>query len=263
MSAFFIASLFSCLSVSAQTNNLSLQCQSREFDQIVNITNVYDGDTVRTDTSEKIRLIGINTPETGKKEYPAQPLANEAKNALVALLAHSHNKVGLQFGKDKRDRYQRLLAHVFLPDGTNVQQYLLEQGLAAYIVVPPNTEKIGCYQNAERKARQQKKGMWSIPDYEYKNTNSLSATDAGFRFIEGNVIHVGQSKKAIWLNMEGKTALRISKDNLVDFGPHFPEKIVGKRVQARGWLHYNKKRKELFMHVRHPASMVIMEQLKN
>lgn len=259
ISAFFISTLLLNLFVSVQADSLTSNCQSRHFDQVVHVTKVYDGDTFKTDAGEKVRLIGINTPETGKKGKPAQPLANEAKQALIALLASSKYKAGLRFDGDKRDRYKRLLAHAYLPSGTNIQQYLLNKGLAAHIVVPPNVDKIECYQKAEATARQQRKGMWSLPDYQYKNTKLLGSNDTGFQFIEGEVVHIGHSKKAVWLNLSGKTALRLNRDNLPYFDKNMLENIVGKKVQARGWLHYNKKRKELFMHVRHPASMLVLK----
>jgi endonuclease YncB( thermonuclease family) len=259
ISAFFISTLCLNLFVPVQANKSIPNCQTKRFDQIVNVIKVYDGDTFKTDTGKKVRLIGINTPETGKKNKPAQPMANEAKRALIKLLATSKNKVGLRFDKDKHDRYKRQLAHAYLPNGINLQQQLLEKGLAAHIVVPPNMDKLDCYQQTEISARQQQRGMWSIPDYQYKDTKSLGSKNTGFQFVEGDVVHVGHSKKAIWLNLTGKTALRIGRDNLDYFNKTTLENIIGKRVQARGWLHYNKKRKELFMHVRHPASMVVLK----
>lgn len=254
ISAFFI-SIFS-LSTSIQAGS---DCQTKHFDQIVGVIKIYDGDTFKTSNGKKIRLIGINAPETGKKGKPAQPMANEAKQALIKLLATSKNKVGLRFDKDKHDHYKRQLAHAYLPNGTNIQQQLLQKGLAAHIVVPPNLDKLDCYQQAETSARQLQKGMWSLRNYQYKDTKSLGPENTGFQFIEGDVLHVGHSKKAIWLNLTGKTALRIGRNNLDYFNKTTLENIIGKRVQARGWLHYNKKRKELFMHVRHPASMVVLK----
>ena len=259
ISAFFIYSLFINLFSSVQANTLTTDCQTRQFDQTAQVIKIYDGDTFKTDKGEKIRLIGINTPETGQQDKPSQPMANEAKQALTALLATSKYKVGLRFGQDKHDRYKRILAHVYLPNGTNLQEQLLAEGLAAHIVIPPNTNHLECYQRAELSARQQHKGMWSLPAYKYKMTTSLKSADTGFQFITGDVVFIGQSKKAIWLNLTGKIALRISKDDLHYFDKDILENIVGKKIQARGWLLYNKKRKELFMHMQHPASMKIIQ----
>lgn len=260
ISAFFIASLLLNLFVPALANSPAPSCHTKQFDQVVNVIKIYDGDTFKTGIGEKIRLIGINAPETGKKSKPAQPMADEAKQTLATLLATNKYKVGLRFGQDKHDRYKRLLAHAYLPNGINIQQQLLKKGLAAHIVVPPNLDNMECYQKAEASARQHQKGMWSLPDYQYKNTKSLGPNDTGFQLIEGNVIHIGKSKKAIWINMTGKTALRISRNDLHYFDKGTLENIVGKKVHARGWLLYNKKRNEMFMHMQHPASMLILKQ---
>jgi len=141
-----------------------------------------------------------------------------------------------------------------------VQQYLLEQGLATHIVIPPNLEHLECYAATEKNARKTGAGMWQRPEYAYRETTTLGSTDTGFHFIQGKVTHTAESKTAIWINLEGKTALRIGKQNLGYFEPDMRKNIVGKRVQAKGWLHYNKKRKELFMQVHHPASLKVVDK---
>jgi len=86
------------------------------------IDRIIDGDTIVSNKTS-IRLLGINTPERGEKYY------QEAKEFLEGLLLNK--TVKLEFGKDKYDKYDRLLAYVFL-DEENINLKLIEKGFANY-----------------------------------------------------------------------------------------------------------------------------------
>ena len=73
------------------------------------VDTVFDGDTLRLVDGDKVRLIGINTPERGGKGRPAQPLAMEATASLKALIG-PERRIFLRDGQDSRDRYGRRLA---------------------------------------------------------------------------------------------------------------------------------------------------------
>jgi len=86
------------------------------------ITRVIDGDTVDSDIG-KIRLLGINSPEKGEKYY------QEAKDFLEEKVLNK--TIGLEYGKDKKDRYERILAYLYL-NRENINLKIVEQGLANY-----------------------------------------------------------------------------------------------------------------------------------
>jgi len=90
--------------------------------EIVHIDRVIDGDTFVTN-NQSVRLLGINSPEKGELYY------DEAKELLELLVLNE--TVRLEFGKDKYDRYNRILAYVFL-NGENINLKLVEKGLANY-----------------------------------------------------------------------------------------------------------------------------------
>ena len=116
----------------------TLACDLDHIDQKANVTWVYDGDTVKLSGGEKVRLIGINTPERGRDGAPDEPYSKQAKQMLERLLATQGNNVLLRFDTSQTDRHERLLAHVYLSNRVSVSVYMLSHGLATALTVPPN-----------------------------------------------------------------------------------------------------------------------------
>tara|TARA_Y100000310_G_scaffold344304_1_gene456308 strand:+ start:2457 stop:3242 length:786 start_codon:yes stop_codon:yes gene_type:complete len=87
------------------------------------VERVIDGDTVVLSTEEHVRLLGINSPERGEEFY------QEAKEFLESLVLNKTVKI--VFGKEKKDKYNRVLAYIFL-ENINVNLKLVEKGFANY-----------------------------------------------------------------------------------------------------------------------------------
>jgi len=128
------------------------------------IDHYVDGDTIvvqMNGTPETIRFIGIDTPETHKPNTPVQCYG-------PAAAAHTQNVIKAAGGKVRlvsdslstnRDRYDRLLRYVYLPDGTDVNELNVRQGYAFYYPFFPFSKKAE-FAQAERQAMQEKKGLW-------------------------------------------------------------------------------------------------------
>lgn len=143
-------------------------------DQIpVTLVSTTDGDTIRVmynGVNESVRYLLIDTPETNHPRLGKQPFGTEAKERNRALV--NSGKLTLEFDVgEKRDKYGRLLAYVYV-DGKSVQETLIRDGLArvAY-VYPPNTRYLTPYEEAQRVAKSKKLGFWAVEDY---------ASDSGF-----------------------------------------------------------------------------------
>ena len=242
-------------------------CAATKFDETAEVAKVVDGDTLHLRDGRKLRFIGINTPERAKENTAAEPFAEQARDALVAMLKPTM-KVGLVYDAEKRDRYRRLLAHVYLPNGDSIEAHLLEAGLAAHIVVPPNTANWKCYRAVEQRARQAGKNVWS-EFYRPIPVAQLPRDTRGFRFVTGRVSRVGNSKKSVWLNFSGSTgagptgsnprevfAARIARKDLANFVEWQPQSLQGKTLVLRGWVSQYKK--QTVMRIRHPASIDIL-----
>ncbi len=134
---------------------------SREPNRVpVEVIEVIDGDTIRVEIDgkeEKIRYLLVDTPELSGDER----LAQEAKELNAQLLSEGEVEIEYDFG-DRRDKYDRLLAYVYV-DGKMVQESLLEAGVAevAYIY-PPNIKHLWKLKWAERDAKKDDVGLWAI-----------------------------------------------------------------------------------------------------
>jgi len=119
---------------------------------------VYDGDTVKLANGEKVRYIGIDTPEMNYKNPPAEYLAQEAKEFNRRLVYGK--TVHLEFDTERRDKYNRLLAYVYV-DNISVNEKLIEEGFAKTFVIPPNTRYADDFLRLQLKAKEEKRGLWS------------------------------------------------------------------------------------------------------
>jgi len=126
---------------------LAVECDAEDIDENARVAYVVDGDTLKLTDQRMVRLIGINSPEINYKEGIAEPLSHKARNLLRQKFELNKN-LSLVFDEEKKDRYGRILAHLFFANGKSVQQMMLQKGLAAWIVVPPNNHYLDCYRNA-------------------------------------------------------------------------------------------------------------------
>jgi micrococcal nuclease len=121
------------------------------------VDRVYDGDTIRLANGEKVRYIGIDTPEFGEEiEYFAVEAA-QANRKLV-----KGKKVRLEFDQEKRDKYGRLLAYVYVDD-VFVNAWLVENGYAQVMTIPPNVKYQELFLKLQRRAGEEGRGLWEKP----------------------------------------------------------------------------------------------------
>jgi endonuclease YncB( thermonuclease family) len=244
------------LSFTAANLSHASTCPAQRTTERVQVIHVTDGDTIKLTDGRRLRLIGINTPEISHAGQASQALAGQARSALVTLLDRHNRTLNLQYGKQPRDHYGRLLAHAFLDDGTNVSASLLEQGLATALVVPPNTWARDCYATIEATARKEQRGLWALPDYQTSDATMLRTDTRGFRIVRGRINDIRESRHGIWLDLEGPLVIRVDRKDRVNFKPGFPQALAGKTVEVRGWIKAD--RNGLRVNVRHPDALVVM-----
>lgn len=222
----------------------------------VEIRSVHDGDTLTLSDGRRLRLIGINTPEVAGREQLGEPLALEARNRLRQLLFRHGNRAQLVVGKEPADRYGRTLGHLWSPDDKSITATLLGEGRGWLISVPPNLDYLDCYRQAEKAARNHGKGIWKHPHYQPLQSTDLDLRSSGFKRVQGRVTRVNQGGGALWINLEGRFAVRIPDEDLQWF-PHPPGRSwIGREVEVRGWL-YNAKG-EVRTNIHHPDALQLM-----
>ncbi len=126
---------------------------------VAQVQRVVDGDTLKLTDGRSVRMIGLNTPETGRKGRSAEPFAEAAKQRLQTLVNESGGKVRLRIGRQGKDHYGRTLANVYDRKGANLEAQLLSEGLGYLVAVAPNVTLVDCQQVAERQARQARLGV--------------------------------------------------------------------------------------------------------
>lgn len=122
---------------------------------------VIDGDTVVLDGGERVRLIGVDTPEVHHPKKPVQYFGRQA-SAFTERLVEG-KLVRLEFDQTRRDHYGRTLAYLRLEDGTFVNLEIVRMGYGfAYTKFP--FRYMDEFRAAERTARMNKAGLWAAPD---------------------------------------------------------------------------------------------------
>ena len=133
---------------------------------VYKVIRVVDGDTVVISIDNKnvkVRLIGIDTPETVDPRKPVQAYGKEASNFLANLLKGEEVSIEYDGEKPELDKYDRLLAYLYrVPDGLFVNLEIVRQGYGhAYTKYP--FKYMDLFRDAERQARESAKGLWA-PD---------------------------------------------------------------------------------------------------
>lgn len=128
------------------------------------VKEVIDGDTIELTNGQKVRYIGINTPETSHPRKGIECFGKEAKQKNKEIM---EGKI-IYMAKDvsETDRYDRLLRFVYLPnphathEALFVNQYLVEQGYAYASSYPPDISKNDIFNQAQKLAEEQNRGLW-------------------------------------------------------------------------------------------------------
>jgi micrococcal nuclease len=147
--------------------------QEKDF-SAVRVVHVYDGDTFRIATGERVRLIGIDCPEshanpklsrdavrTGQDARTIMALGREAYLFTRSLV--EGRDVRLEFDVERRDKYGRLLAYAYLSDGTFVNAEIIKNGYASPMTIPPNVAYADDFKEYFVQAREASRGLWARP----------------------------------------------------------------------------------------------------
>ena len=176
---------------------------------------VYDGDTIILEDDQRVRLLGVNTPEIESRHRQSESGGEAAKEWLQKQL--QGKKVYLEFDEEKHDHYKRLLAHIFLPDGKHLNLALVENGLAIVNIIPPNIRYANILINAQQQAEKQSLGVWSISDYQAYPLHQISSGRKGWQRLIGTPLSIKSSRKYTRLIFTDKVnAISLGLFNLLE-----------------------------------------------
>lgn len=127
------------------------------------VVRVIDGDTIVVEINgaqEKVRLIGVNTPETVNPRKQVECFGKEASAFVKNILSGQFVRLESDINQDDRDKYGRLLRFVFLEDGTPVNKKIIEEGYGHEYTYRAAYQYQAEFKTAERIAREGKRGLW-------------------------------------------------------------------------------------------------------
>jgi len=135
------------------------------------VERIIDGDTFVC-SGERVRLIGIDAPESRPNARLERQRALGDTQVVLALgrrakkffseLLPPGTVVRLELDVQERDRYGRLLAYVWLPDGRMANEVMLEEGYAMLLTIPPNVRYAERLRRAWRLAIEEQRGLWGL-----------------------------------------------------------------------------------------------------
>lgn len=228
-----------------------VKIDNRSYRHLHHVTKVYDGDTVELENGERVRLLGVNTPEVESRLRDNEPGGTAAKEWLTAQV--QDKKIYLEFDQEKRDKYKRLLAHLFLPDGSHINRALLENGLAIVNIMPPNLRYTDALVAAQQSAEEQKSGIWSRSEYQPHTLAQITKKHAaGWQRYMGTPESIRPGKKYTRLVFSDRVDVRIANQHLNLF-PAL-KTYVGKPLEIRGWV--SRSKGQYSIQIQHPSALV-------
>jgi len=220
-------------------------------------TYAISGDTLVIN-GQVVRLIGIHAPKIAKAQKfdnSGEPLAKEAQTFLNKLLANNNLEVGVEFDTTRLDNRNRQLVHLFLKDGTSVQQKILASGFAVNRTMYRNLKHAKCYYEAEQKARKNGYQLWDYlakhPDSHFPlvDSSKITTQDDGFRIIRGKILKVEKSSTNYIINMD-TTGIRIPKEYWDRFDYQKLKALEGQTIEVRGYAYLFKR--VMYMIIKEP-----------
>lgn len=237
---------------------LSASCPvADESARPTSIAKVIDGDTLELAGGKRVRIIGINAPETHDTRGQGQPYASQSRDFLKKLIRSSDSLVLLEAGIEKHDRHGRQLAYLFDSNGRSITEQLIKQGLAARATVPPNSRYADCYQQAEDRARQNKSGLWQDAGFWLKDHEPLSAGSRGFYILIDNITRIDSLRHVMRITLQNGAILTLPHKDLSRIDSLDSTTTKEHIFEARGWGGWYQGAFRL--RIRHPLNLRIID----
>ncbi len=249
--------VFGLLPVAVWANAGNEDCKVGKIDLVKQVSIVYDGKSFLIE-NDYVVLTGVHVPSAGRTNSPEETGGKLAAELVGTLLKQHKSKVGLELDALPNVK-SRVLAHIYLPNGRNLAEILLENGLALVNTELPNTKHLQCYRNAEARARAGKKGIWQyqdrgVPIIESKN---LHGEQDNFQIVRGKVTLAKEGTGHFLLNLD-TLGIRIPNAELSRFSVSDLKGLVGKTIEVRGNLKYHKG--NMYVRIHHPGQIDLLAE---
>ncbi len=182
-------------------------------------TRVIDEDTIVLDGNEKVRLIGVDTPETKDPRKPVQYFGNEAYEFTKSQV--EGDKVRLEYDQNRIDKYGRTLAYVYLENGAFLNAEIIKQGYGFVYTVFP-FKYLEEFRQYEREARENERGLWTSRDEkkpEVREDTTVYIIKTGKKYHSGDCRYLSKSKIPITLKeaiQKGYTPCSVCNPSIIE-----------------------------------------------
>ncbi|MEE8317466.1 MAG: thermonuclease family protein [Candidatus Omnitrophota bacterium] len=235
----------------------------KDYNRAFYVSRVIDGDTIELSNGEILRYIGVNTPELRERigvnwVYNPMPYAELARDFNQDLT--EGKSIRLEFDVQKRDRYNRLLAYVYIGDKM-VNLELVRQGYSMIYTYPPNVKHIEKFLKAQGQAREEEKGLWSGLEKDVILSSNARENIGSVKMVQTDVLSTFLSERLLILNCRDNFKVAIFKNNLA----YFPKELLRspdtylryKAIRVYGVIKDYKGSSEIIVY--HPSQLEILE----
>ena len=135
---------------------------SANAQELFRVKQVVDGDTIILESGERVRLLGINTPEVNHPKKPVEPFGKEAAEFTKRMVEGKLVRLEFDQHAPKEDKHSRIFAYVFLQNGTFLNAEIIRQGYGFVVrSIPPLKYEFEFVQ-LELSARKNRAGLWAL-----------------------------------------------------------------------------------------------------
>jgi endonuclease YncB( thermonuclease family) len=235
----YVLSFLLILAALSMPPALAARVPAFEPGETASVGAVVDGGEIALADGRQVRLVGIEAPHPAAAHVRAWPYAAEAKAALEKLVLG--REVELRFAGNRRDRYGRILAHVFVGKRW-VQGEMIRRGLARVASAADNRLGVAEMLAREERARQAQRGIWRDRFYAVRAADEAGRYGGSFQIVEGAVVDTARVEGQLFVNFgdDWRTAfsLRLPLETLRLFRAEGIDAaaLKGTRLRVRGWI---------------------------
>ena len=215
------------------------------------VIRVVDGDTIVLENNKRVRLLGINAPETRNRYHPGEPGGADAKKWLQGKL--QGRSVYLEHDRQTHDHYKRILAHLYLPSGEHINLSLVEKGLATVNLIPPNLLHANTLIRAQQRAEARKLGIWSMQYYQPRALVRLTEKPFGWQRYRVKAKTLKRNRRFSRLIISDNFDLSFANRDLALFPPL--ETYLNKPLEVRGWV--SRRKNHFSIRIQHPSALIL------
>ncbi len=175
---FYISNKYIHPKIENLTDSAAIPTAENNMERVI-VSRVVDGDTLKIktgDTEDTVRLIGINTPESVDPRTVVECFGKEASAKMKEIAEGKEVLIVKDPTQSERDKYKRLLAYVYLPDGTLLNETMITDGYAFEYTYNIPYEFQTEFKDSEKQAREKGLGLWDKSKCDYTTDPKKSST---------------------------------------------------------------------------------------